>query len=115
MDEPKAKQKKKHVPQRGKAKRLSRTEVFLRRQRELWYCDLYLSCTHSFCTVETKTWLETHIWHAKRMHMENMWGYRLVSHLRFTGLPYSRFTPHRLLHPQKSRFDLRIVPRCMAQ
>lgn len=25
-----------------------------------------------------KTWLETHIWHAKRMKMENMWGYRLV-------------------------------------
>jgi len=23
-------------------------------------------------------WLETHIWHAKRMHMENLWGYRLV-------------------------------------
>jgi hypothetical protein len=25
-----------------------------------------------------KAWLETHLWHAKRMHMENMWGYRLV-------------------------------------
>ncbi|KAI0821998.1 POP1-domain-containing protein [Trametes gibbosa] len=25
-----------------------------------------------------KTWLETHIWHAKRMHMDNMWGYRLA-------------------------------------
>ena len=28
--------------------------------------------------TEDKTWLETHIWHAKRMHMENMWDYRLV-------------------------------------
>ena len=25
-----------------------------------------------------KKWLETHLWHTKRMHMENMWGYRLV-------------------------------------
>lgn len=23
-------------------------------------------------------WLETHIWHAKRMHMTELWGYRLV-------------------------------------
>ncbi|KAJ6557418.1 NUC188 domain-containing protein [Mycena vulgaris] len=46
-------------PQRGKDKRLSRTETFLKRQRD-------------------KSWLETHIWHAKRMRMENMWGYRLA-------------------------------------
>ncbi|KAL0960688.1 hypothetical protein HGRIS_005715 [Hohenbuehelia grisea] len=46
-------------PQRGKDKRETRTESFVRRQKE-------------------KTWLETHIWHAKRMHMENMWGYRLA-------------------------------------
>jgi len=25
-----------------------------------------------------KRWLETHLWHAKRMHMANMWGYRLA-------------------------------------
>lgn len=25
-----------------------------------------------------KNWLETHLWHAKRMKMETMWGYRLV-------------------------------------
>jgi hypothetical protein len=24
------------------------------------------------------TWLETHIWHAKRMHMFNRWGYRIA-------------------------------------
>ncbi|KAJ7670280.1 NUC188 domain-containing protein [Mycena rosella] len=50
-------------PQRGKDKRLSRTETFLKRQRD-------------------KSWLETHIWHAKRMRMENMWGYRLVCSTR---------------------------------
>lgn len=25
-----------------------------------------------------KRWLETHIWHAKRMKMVEMWGYKLV-------------------------------------
>ncbi|KAG6906953.1 hypothetical protein DXG01_011213 [Tephrocybe rancida] len=43
----------------GKSKRASRTELFAKRQRD-------------------KLWLETHIWHAKRMKMENMWGYRLA-------------------------------------
>ncbi|KAF9527535.1 POP1-domain-containing protein [Crepidotus variabilis] len=47
------------MPKRGKANRPLATESFLKRQRD-------------------KTWLETHIWHAKRMHMENMWGYRLA-------------------------------------
>ncbi|KIJ61144.1 hypothetical protein HYDPIDRAFT_97259 [Hydnomerulius pinastri MD-312] len=46
-------------PKRGKANQISRTEALLRRQRD-------------------KTWLETHIWHAKRAKMENMWGYRLA-------------------------------------
>ncbi|KAG9081834.1 hypothetical protein FRC07_014401, partial [Ceratobasidium sp. 392] len=27
---------------------------------------------------KNKTWLETHLWHAKRMHMEDMWGHRLA-------------------------------------
>ncbi|KAJ7069842.1 POP1-domain-containing protein [Mycena amicta] len=43
----------------GKAKRLGPTESLLKRQKD-------------------KTWLETHIWHSKRMHMENMWGHRLA-------------------------------------
>jgi ribonuclease P/MRP protein subunit POP1 len=25
-----------------------------------------------------KLWLETHIWHAKRMKMENLWGFRVA-------------------------------------
>ncbi|KAF8225887.1 POP1-domain-containing protein [Tricholoma matsutake] len=49
------------MPKRGKAKRLSRSELFLKRQRD-------------------KLWLESHLWHAKRMKMENMWGYRLAVH-----------------------------------
>ncbi|RKP20446.1 POP1-domain-containing protein [Rozella allomycis CSF55] len=27
-----------------------------------------------------KKWLETHIWHAKRFHMANLWGYRVPLH-----------------------------------
>lgn len=27
---------------------------------------------------KTNTWLETHIWHAKRFHMMNRWGYKLA-------------------------------------
>ncbi|KAK0487445.1 NUC188 domain-containing protein [Armillaria novae-zelandiae] len=49
------------TPKRGKDKRVPKAESFLKRQRD-------------------KTWLETHLWHAKRMKMENMWGYRLAVH-----------------------------------
>ncbi|KAL4080470.1 ribonucleases P/MRP protein subunit POP1-domain-containing protein [Scleroderma citrinum] len=49
----------KALPKRGKAKQITRTESLLKRQRD-------------------KTWLETHIWHAKRAKMENLWGYRLA-------------------------------------
>ncbi|CAE6531767.1 unnamed protein product [Rhizoctonia solani] len=27
---------------------------------------------------QNKSWLETHLWHAKRMHMSDIWGYRLA-------------------------------------
>ncbi|KIK69651.1 hypothetical protein GYMLUDRAFT_212368 [Collybiopsis luxurians FD-317 M1] len=47
------------MPKLGKNKRLLTKVKFMKRQRD-------------------KRWLETHIWHAKRMKMENMWGYRLA-------------------------------------
>lgn len=37
-----------------------------------------MSLTRANLTLESKKWLETHLWHAKRMKMVNMWGYRLV-------------------------------------
>ncbi|KAI1793285.1 POP1-domain-containing protein [Ganoderma leucocontextum] len=46
-------------PKQGKLKRVKRTTSLLSRQKD-------------------KTWLETHIWHAKRMHMDSMWGYKLA-------------------------------------
>ncbi|KAF9016886.1 POP1-domain-containing protein [Hymenopellis radicata] len=51
----------KHKAKRGKNKRISKTDAYLKRQRD-------------------KVWLETHIWHAKRMKMETKWGYRLAIH-----------------------------------
>lgn len=32
-----------------------------------------------YFSLVSKIWLETHIWHAKRMHMTEIWGHRLVS------------------------------------
>lgn len=34
---------------------------------------------HHLPAKAEKTWLETHVWHAKRMKMENVCGYRIVS------------------------------------
>ncbi|KAH8104719.1 POP1-domain-containing protein [Cristinia sonorae] len=59
MDPMRKKALRRKHPQHGKDKKLQRTEPLLKRQKD-------------------KVWLETHIWHAKRMKMENMWGYRLA-------------------------------------
>ena len=59
MDPVKKKVLGRSLPKLSKSKRLARSDIFLKRQRD-------------------KRWLETHIWHAKRMHMNNMWGYRLA-------------------------------------
>ncbi|ESK94957.1 rnase p protein subunit [Moniliophthora roreri MCA 2997] len=59
MDPVKKKALGRKLPKLGKAKQIARSEILLKRQRN-------------------KRWLETHIWHAKRMKMENMWGYRLA-------------------------------------
>ncbi|KAG9026385.1 hypothetical protein FRB95_008900 [Tulasnella sp. JGI-2019a] len=61
MDPVKKKKKLKALSKRGKGTEIGRTAKLLKRQRD-------------------KTWLETHIWHAKRMKMENLWGYRLALH-----------------------------------
>ncbi|CAF0708528.1 unnamed protein product [Brachionus calyciflorus] len=35
--------------------------------------------------LENNMWLETHIWHAKRFHMANLYGYRLALHDNVKG------------------------------
>lgn len=34
-------------------------------------------CTDRFSDPGNKTWLPTHMYHAKRFHMVNIWGHRL--------------------------------------
>ncbi|KAG9015712.1 hypothetical protein FRB90_004357 [Tulasnella sp. 427] len=58
MDPVKKKKKSNALPKRGRTD-IGRTAKLLKRQ-------------------QYKTWLETHLWHAKRMKMENLWGYRLA-------------------------------------
>ncbi|THH20545.1 hypothetical protein EW146_g820 [Bondarzewia mesenterica] len=48
-----------NLPKRGKIRQEERKDRFYRRQ-------------------VSKKWLETHLWHTKRMIMDNMWGYRLA-------------------------------------
>ena len=67
------------LPKRGKARLELRTDNFARRQSMLDLPVTLGPCSRVFLTLGDKKWLETHLWHAKRMHMENMWGYRLVS------------------------------------
>lgn len=59
MDPVKKRKLNRKISRAGMSKKIAKTQQFLKRQRD-------------------KTWLETHIWHAKRMHMKNLWGYRLA-------------------------------------
>ena len=46
-----------------------------------------------------KAWLETHIWMAKRMHMVNTWGFRIVRPTSLTSSLLSRLELTRLFAP----------------
>lgn len=59
---------------KGNLRGQSRTEQLLERQRKLSENCLL---PNELTGQGTKTWLPTHIWHAKRFHMTNLWGYRL--------------------------------------
>jgi ribonuclease P/MRP protein subunit POP1 len=62
----------------GKTRRLKRTEVLQKRQ-SMRMPDFLLGKMHvTHAILADKIWLETHLWHAKRMKMETMWGFRLV-------------------------------------
>ena len=66
------------LPKRGKDRRELRSGAFARRQSKFYVLETICSASSVFMISGDKEWLETHLWHAKRMHMENMWGYRLV-------------------------------------
>jgi ribonuclease P/MRP protein subunit POP1 len=66
------------LPKRGKDRRELRSDALARRQSEFYVLETICSASSVYMILGDKKWLETHLWHAKRMHMENMWGYRLV-------------------------------------
>lgn len=69
------------MPKRGKANRMTRTDSLLRRQSQSITASFSKIHSEIFIMIFTtgdKTWLETHIWHAKRMKMVTKYGYRLV-------------------------------------
>ena len=72
-------------PKQGKLKRVKRTTSLLRRQSES-VCRSDPQFSSWVLITEDKTWLETHIWHAKRMHMDIMWGYKLVRLTHIVGV-----------------------------
>ncbi|KAI9026252.1 hypothetical protein DFJ74DRAFT_32739 [Hyaloraphidium curvatum] len=51
----------KNPPKRKKKSKLPRAQEFLRRQGQF-------------------KWLETHVWHAKRFHMDPLWGFKIPVH-----------------------------------
>lgn len=61
-----------------------------------------MGLTYTFFKLGDKIWLETHIWHAKRMKMETLWGYRLVRLARAIHLKV--LTPYQALHPTEKAF-----------
>jgi len=66
------------LPKRGKDRRKLRGDAFAQRQSEFYVLETNCSASSVYTISGDKKWLETHIWHTKRMRMENMWGYRLV-------------------------------------
>ena len=67
------------LPKRGKDRRKLRSDAFAQRQSEFNVLETICSASSVYTISGDKKWLETHLWHAKRLRMENMWGYRLVS------------------------------------
>ncbi|EMS18934.1 ribonuclease P/MRP protein subunit POP1 [Rhodotorula toruloides NP11] len=56
----------------AKPKRVSRSMLGRHRQKPGIKAELFRQ------RQQNKLWLETHVWHAKRMHMTEIWGHRLA-------------------------------------
>ena len=70
----KVQRKKAKLRARGNLRGESRTAQLLKRQREYMMC-----CWEIRTSPEgNKTWLPTHIYHAKRFHMVDIWSHRLA-------------------------------------
>ncbi|KAF9958011.1 hypothetical protein BGZ72_001040 [Mortierella alpina] len=53
----------------------------------------------------TKRWLETHIWHAKRMKMVELWGYKLAEHSNEHGIKSAYKSSHHQCILQDSSYN----------
>ncbi|KAG0346029.1 hypothetical protein BG004_002619 [Podila humilis] len=53
----------------------------------------------------TKRWLETHIWHAKRMKMVEQWGYKLAEHSNEHGIKSAYKSSHHQCILQDSSYN----------
>ncbi|KAG0204946.1 hypothetical protein BGX33_008187 [Mortierella sp. NVP41] len=53
----------------------------------------------------TKRWLETHIWHAKRMKMVEIWGYKLAEHSNEHGIKSAYKSSHHQCILQDSSYN----------
>ncbi|KAG0334323.1 hypothetical protein BG000_008415 [Podila horticola] len=53
----------------------------------------------------TKRWLETHIWHAKRMRMVEQWGYKLAEHSNEHGIKSAYKSSHHQCILQDSSYN----------
>jgi hypothetical protein len=92
------------LPKRGKDRRELRSDALARRQSECYVLEAMCSVPSVYMIPGDKNWLETHLWHAKRMHMENMWGYRLVGTLFLRRFPLIE-TRSRQFNPPKNLSD----------
>lgn len=86
----------------GKKKALPRTEALLKRQSQSTPFTRAIMWLTPKMKLGDKLWLETHIWHAKRMKMETIWGYRLVS-LTSSSVSKAYFS-FQALHPTEKAF-----------
>lgn len=89
-------------PKRGKANQVTRTEAFLKRQRECCWAPSSCMLKSRNPIQGDKSWLETHIWHAKRARMQNMWGYRLVCCTTLERAPVDEFPPQAVTPTEKA-------------
>ncbi len=57
----------------------SKVAAQARRNRRQLRRAVHAMASYATRRARTHVWLETHLWHAKRMHMHNVWGHRLAA------------------------------------
>eukprot|EP01053_Blabericola_migrator_P002008 Blabericola_migrator_1__2007@NODE_1548_length_4304_cov_95_805759_g590_i1_p4_GENE_NODE_1548_length_4304_cov_95_805759_g590_i1NODE_1548_length_4304_cov_95_805759_g590_i1_p4_ORF_typecomplete_len151_score20_05POP1/PF06978_11/9_8e28_NODE_1548_length_4304_cov_95_805759_g590_i137444196 len=93
------------IPRRCRAPVLRDMEttpsVLPRRPRRDRRKDPNLGAEYASRAKKSGAWLETHLWHAKRMHMKALWGYKLA----VSPTQKSRRKLYRLAHRRSVMYD----------